>query len=69
MASGEHISEVYIIRCAAGLFKGEALDRWLSLQVKHNTSNTWVAFERSLKTEFILVDYERTVCIERAEEM
>lgn len=37
----------------------EVLDAWLSLQITQNSLNTWAAFERVLKTEFIPVDYER----------
>lgn len=61
IASGEHISEGYIILYADRLFKAEVLDWCLSLGTSDTLPTTRTAFEQALKTEFIPADYERSI--------
>lgn len=60
-ASGKQVSEEYIVRFAAILFHGEALDWWLSMRNTGGASTTWNGFEEAVKRQFIPPDYERTV--------
>lgn len=43
------------------MFKGEALDWWLSLKTAQQIPSTWVEFEQAVKNEFIPAYYERSV--------
>lgn len=59
--SGEQVSEEYIVRFAAKLFHGEALDWLLSMRNIKAVPTTWNGFEEAVKRQFIPQDYERTV--------